>query len=187
MSHLLERMGKDLLLSQEELSRLIRSAPRRYKVFEIPKRTPGKMRTIAQPAREVKGLQYWVMENFLHQFKVHPAATGYREGLNIADNARPHVHGRFLLKLDFKDFFPSLTAADFLFFLHGISMDSRPATSMLFSEYSSGSQSQRSSSACRSGHHRRLCFRTCFCSNSIAKSLDSVRPMTLSIPDTQTT
>jgi retron-type reverse transcriptase len=82
------------------------------------------MRTIAQPAREVKGLQYWVMENFLHQFKVHPAATGYREGLNIADNARPHVHGRFLLKLDFKDFFPSLTAADFLFFLlrhkHGL-------------------------------------------------------------------
>ncbi len=46
-----------------------------------------------------------MIENFLGQFAVNPAATGYREGLNIADNARPHVHGRFLPKLTLKDFF----------------------------------------------------------------------------------
>jgi RNA-directed DNA polymerase len=53
----------------------------------------------------------------LHDFEVHPAATGYREGRSIAHNARPHTRGRFLLKLDFKDFFPSLKARDFRMFL----------------------------------------------------------------------
>jgi RNA-directed DNA polymerase len=117
MSSLLNKLGASLLLSQQELLKLIRSAPRRYKVYQIPKRNPGQFRTIAQPAKEVKALQYWVIENFLDQFAVHSAATGYREGLNIADNARPHVHGRFLLKLDFKDFFPPLKARDFRVFL----------------------------------------------------------------------
>lgn len=32
----------------------------------------------------------------------------YRAGLSIADHARPHAGGRYLLKLDFKDFFPSI-------------------------------------------------------------------------------
>jgi RNA-directed DNA polymerase len=117
VSDLLNSLGSTLLLSQKELLKIVRSAPRRYKVYQIPKRVPGQSRTIAQPAKEVKNLQYWVLENFLGQFPVHAAATGYREGLNISDNARPHVHGRFLLKLDFKDFFPSLTARDFRVFL----------------------------------------------------------------------
>jgi len=117
MSELLTNLGSALLLSQEELLKLVRSAPRRYKVYAIPKRTPGKLRIIAQPAKEVKALQYWVLEHFLKQFTVHEAATGYREGLNIADNARPHVSGRFLLKLDFTDFFPSITSRDFRLFL----------------------------------------------------------------------
>jgi hypothetical protein len=96
---------------------LIRSAPHRYKVYQIEKRKAGQFRTIAQPAKEVKALQYWVMNRVLSGFELHPAATGYREGRSIAHNARPHARGRFLLKLDFKDFFPSLKARDFKLFL----------------------------------------------------------------------
>jgi RNA-directed DNA polymerase len=117
MSDLLSRLGRSVLLSRDELLRLIRSAPHRYKVFRIPKRTPGQFRTIAQPAREVKALQYWVIKNVLKRFYVHPAALAYREDLSIADNARPHASGRFLLKMDFKDFFPSLKASDFRVFV----------------------------------------------------------------------
>src|ERR1035438_10306574 len=61
MSDLLTNLGAAVLLSREELLRLIRSAPHRYKTYQIPKRNPGQFRTIAQPAREVKTLQYWVM------------------------------------------------------------------------------------------------------------------------------
>ena len=84
-------LGLAMLLPPDELLRLINSAPHRYKVFKIPKRKEGEFRTIAQPAKEVKALQYWVMRHVLSQFDVHPAATAYRKGLSIADNARPHT------------------------------------------------------------------------------------------------
>jgi RNA-directed DNA polymerase len=113
MSKLLTKLGATLFLSEPELMWLIRSAPRRYKVYQIPKRKPGQFRTIAQPAREVKALQYWVMKNVLKALPIHPTATAYREGKNIADNAHPHRNGTFLLKLDFTDFFPSIKARDF--------------------------------------------------------------------------
>jgi hypothetical protein len=117
MSSVLDGLTDVLPLSQEELLKFIRSSPMRYKVYQIPKRKQGEFRVIAQPAREVKALQYWVMKNFLSQFPIDPAATAYREGQNIADNALPHAHNRFLLKLDFKDFFPSIRDSDFKRFL----------------------------------------------------------------------
>jgi RNA-directed DNA polymerase len=61
MSDLLTKLGIAVLLPEDELITLIRSAPYRYKVFQIPKRKTGQFRTIAQPAKEVKALQYWVM------------------------------------------------------------------------------------------------------------------------------
>ena len=73
MSDLLTRLGLSVLLPRRELVRLIRSAPYRYKVYRIPKRKHGEFRTIAQPAREVKALQYWVMK------KNHTIAEKYRE------------------------------------------------------------------------------------------------------------
>lgn len=106
-----------VLLPGKELRMLIDSAPHRYKVYQIPKRAPGQFRTIAQPAKEVKALQYWVLKHVLNQFEVHPSATAYRNDLSILHNARPHARGRFLLKMDFKDFFPSLRAYDFRLFL----------------------------------------------------------------------
>jgi retron-type reverse transcriptase len=117
MSELLGRLGVATLLPQRELELLIRSAPHRYKVYQIRKRTPGQYRTIAQPAREVKDLQRWVMKHVLAEFEAHPSATAYRKGLSTLDNAKPHAPGRFLLKMDFKDFFPSLKARDFRTFL----------------------------------------------------------------------
>lgn len=104
-------------LSPVELIRLIRSAPMRYKVYTVPKRAPGQLRTIAQPSPEVKVLQRWVVSNILSKFPIDQAAIAYRHGRNIRDNAQPHANGRFLLKLDFKDFFPSIRDTDFRRFL----------------------------------------------------------------------
>ena len=117
MFDLLDKLSLAALLPQDELTKLIRSAPHRYKVFQVPKRAPGQFRTIAQPAKEVKVLQYWVMKKILSKFEIHVAAKAYRHGLSIVDNARPHTRGNFLLKMDFEDFFPSLKARDFRIFL----------------------------------------------------------------------
>lgn len=101
-------------MSERELLDLISTAPRRYKVYQIPKRTPGKFRTIAHPARELKLVQRWLAKNVLTQLPVHSAATAYQPGTSILDNARAHVSQRYLLKLDIKEFFPSIKPDDLL-------------------------------------------------------------------------
>ena len=142
---------------------LVRSAPHRYKTYPIPKRKAGEFRIIAQPAREVKALQYWVMHHVLSRFAVHPAATGYREGLNIADNALRHVKSRFLLKLDFKDFFPSIKAHDFRQYIEKRAPElSLMKISKHFREYSFGSRGARMICACQSVHQVRHSYPTSY-------------------------
>lgn len=111
---LLGKMSMDLLLPKASLDRLILSAPHRYKVYQVPKRTGSGMRTIAQPAKEVKKLQYWVMQNIFDRFDIHPSAIAYVTGKNIRVNAESHAKHPYALKLDFKNFFPSIMAEDFL-------------------------------------------------------------------------
>ena len=43
---------------------------------------------------------------------MHNAATAYRKGRSIFDNAKAHVENRFLLRMDMQEFFPSLTVDD---------------------------------------------------------------------------
>ena len=111
---LLGNMSADLLIPKERLDYLIRSAPYRYKVYQIPKRSGTGSRTIAQPAKEVKKLQYWVIKNIFSSLPVHPSATAYITGRNILNNSEVHSDKPYLLKLDFKDFFPSIKGNDFL-------------------------------------------------------------------------
>ena len=105
-------LSHDLLIPEKVLSRLISSAPHRYKVYQVDKKSGQGKRTIAQPARSVKALQRWVMANLLDKLPVHDAAAAYVIGRNIVQNAAVHAPQRFLMKLDFQDFFPSMTAED---------------------------------------------------------------------------
>lgn len=94
--------------SEHELIVLIATAPSRYKVHYIEKRGGRGRREIAQPTNEIKFLQRMLVKHELVTLPIHDAAVAYRAGLSIADHARAHAHGRYLLKLDFKDFFPSI-------------------------------------------------------------------------------
>jgi len=95
---LLEKMSYDLLQNKEQLIHLIQSAPHRYKVYQIPKKSGAGMRTIAQPAKEVKILQYWVIENYFSLLPIHKAATAYVKDKNIRDNCEPHIKNPYFLK-----------------------------------------------------------------------------------------
>ena len=64
MSYLLDLFLRESGMPTDDLLRVIRTAPSRYKTFEIPKRSGG-MREIAQPARELKQLQRLIVENVL--------------------------------------------------------------------------------------------------------------------------
>lgn len=95
--------------SEHELIVLIATAASRYKVHYIEKRHGRGRREIAQPTREIKFLQRMLVKHELAALPIHDAAIAYRTGLSIADHARPHAQGRYLLKLDFRNFFPSIT------------------------------------------------------------------------------
>lgn len=99
-------------LSSREVNILIYTAPKRYKVHNIEKRNGRGIRTIAQPTPELKLVQKWLVSHFLKDLPIHEAAMAYRLGRGIKDHAQMHAVGRYLLKLDFKDFFPSIKAED---------------------------------------------------------------------------
>ncbi|MDT7516647.1 retron St85 family RNA-directed DNA polymerase [Rhodoferax mekongensis] len=101
-------------LSSLEISHLIKTAPSRYKVHEIVKRNGRGKRTIAQPTAEVKLLQRFLMEAVIPNLPIHDAAKAYRKNYSIVNHALPHAKKHYLLKLDFKNFFPSLKATDFI-------------------------------------------------------------------------
>lgn len=103
------RMANDFGMLPGQLASVIKTAPLRYKVFTIPKRD-GTPRTIAQPAREVKAIQRWLINELRPQLPIHDAATAYEPGTSIKKNAEMHVWSRFILKMDFSNFFPSISA-----------------------------------------------------------------------------
>jgi len=114
-------MNKTLLLSIQEslelnkpqLSRLIARAPHTYKVYSIPKKSGG-TRTVAQPAKETKYVQYWLINNIFNKLPVHSCATAYQTNASIKDNASRHKQNSYLSKFDFKDFFPSIKENDLI-------------------------------------------------------------------------
>lgn len=106
------KMLNELPFSNDELSDLISTAQFRYKVFEIPKKKEGRFRVIAQPTPEIKLIQRWLLKRVLSKLPIHRSATAYRSGLSISDHAAKHAKNRFLLKMDFKNFFPSISVDD---------------------------------------------------------------------------
>ena len=110
--NLFQKMLDELPFSPDELSDLVNTAQYRYKVYKIPKRQSGQFRTIAQPSPEIKLIQRWLINTVLSKLPIHKAATAYRKNISIANHAEAHAQKRFLLKMDFKDYFPSISAID---------------------------------------------------------------------------
>lgn len=94
-----------------DIQRIVETAPARYSVYNIPKRHGG-IRTIAQPSREIKAIQHYILQHKLSAFRVHDRAMAYVKERNIRENALQHVRSGQILKLDFQEFFPSIKARD---------------------------------------------------------------------------
>lgn len=104
--------------SRAELFEYASTCPYRYKKYYIEKRGGRGVRLIAQPSKDLKVVQRIILKEFFRdKLKVHKCATAYKIGSSILKNAEPHLANEFLLKMDFKNFFPSLKAGDFDQFL----------------------------------------------------------------------
>ena len=98
-------------MGDAQFIRLIERAPYTYKVYQIPKKSGG-VRTIAQPAKETKLIQRWLIANVFDKLPIHESASAYKAGASIKLNAAAHVGGDYLSKFDFKNFFPSISERD---------------------------------------------------------------------------
>lgn len=112
MKSLISLLVDELPFSEREVRELLNSAPSRYKVHYIEKRKGRGLRQIAQPTAEIKLLQRWAINQYRDQLPVHHAAKAYISDSGIYQHAAAHAKNSYLLKLDFKDFFPSIKGID---------------------------------------------------------------------------
>lgn len=108
---ILEKLSNETGVSIAKLTVYANSAHHRYKTYKIRKRSKG-WRKISQPSREIKFIQRWLNKNLFAFLPVHDSVYSYKQNLNIKDMAVLHAPCNYLLKLDFEDFFPSLTKDD---------------------------------------------------------------------------
>ncbi len=79
-----------------------------YTRFEIPKKSGGR-RLISSPKPKLRVAQSWISENILDLLSPSLHAMAFRPGKSIVDNASPHLNAPIVVKLDLKDFFPSIS------------------------------------------------------------------------------
>ena len=78
-----------------------------YISFDIPKKN-GKLRTIYEPSGLLKNVQRNILKNILEDKKISKYAKAYQRHISLVDNAIEHINKKIILKLDIKDFFPSI-------------------------------------------------------------------------------
>jgi len=107
----IREMARDLGVTTHFIGTFANSASHAYKTYYIPKKN-GSTRTIDQPSKQLKAMQRWLLAYCLNGLPVHPSAMAYQKDKSIFDNASLHAASRYLLRMDCKDFFPSITEND---------------------------------------------------------------------------
>jgi hypothetical protein len=79
-----------------------------YHLWTIPKRD-GSRRLIMAPKKELKAAQRWLLRNVVEKLPVHRAAQGFLRARSIATNAQAHAGADVVVKIDLRDFFPTVT------------------------------------------------------------------------------
>jgi RNA-directed DNA polymerase len=99
--------------TREQVLHLSQRAPNLYRHYTIPKKKGGS-RTIHHPAKQTKSLQYALMDIFLNQLPIHSCAFAYRRNIKspLLKNAILHAQYSYSVRIDFSDFFHSISPAD---------------------------------------------------------------------------
>ncbi|MGC3819857.1 retron St85 family RNA-directed DNA polymerase [Acinetobacter sp. G11] len=107
--NLLKSLNTDFPLGEDNILSFARTAPHRYKTYEILKKDGINKRKIAQPSKEVKLLQRSAIKALEHILPIHDAAFAYVKNRSIKHNAVVHQNSNFILKTDLSNFFNSIT------------------------------------------------------------------------------
>lgn len=117
--NLIQRISKSLFVPEKSIMQVIQSASHQYKTYTVAKRNGG-IRTIHHPSKRLKALQRWIAIEIIREFPLHESAMAYRQGISIRDNAEAHKGSAFLLRMDFSNFFESISDEDVAVFLGSV-------------------------------------------------------------------
>ncbi len=95
-------------ISPERLNWLACDAKNHYKRFVMKKRD-GESREIFAPKPCLQAVQRRILDDLLQQVKLNSHAQGFRKKRSILTNARFHIGKQAVIKMDLKEFFPSIT------------------------------------------------------------------------------
>ncbi len=98
-----------------------------YHSFEIPKKTGG-TRKISAPKKKIKKAQKWIFDNILEKMDFTENAHGFIKGKSVLTNAKNHINKEFVINIDLKDFFPSITFGRILGLFKGLGYSSYVST-----------------------------------------------------------
>ncbi|WP_373089605.1 reverse transcriptase domain-containing protein [Sneathiella sp.] len=106
----LEEISSFLGFAPQHIFYLVESPETYYTSIEIPKNSdPTKFRTIDIPFSELKGVQRVIHKKILSEYFIHDCVHSYVGGRSILTATQQLCGGRAILKMDIKDFFPSIT------------------------------------------------------------------------------
>ena len=81
---------------------------RSYRKFSIPKKSGG-AREITAPTGLLKDFQTYLADLLSQTFSIPDCANGFIRGRSVCTNAQRHVGKNYVLNMDIKDYFPSIT------------------------------------------------------------------------------
>lgn len=90
-----------------------------YKDYQIRKKTGG-FREISAPIPTLKWCQHWIQHNILEHIvdRLSSSVHGFVQNRSIQTNALPHVNSEWIINIDLKDYFDSISQKKVLdFFL----------------------------------------------------------------------
>lgn len=111
MDEIAELIANELHLPLENIRKAIKYAPTRVKRYKI-KKSSGGTRTIIQPAAALKPILYWLEATVFSKLPVHDCAAAFVKNRSILDNAGKHSDAKYSVRIDIKNFFPSLRPVD---------------------------------------------------------------------------
>lgn len=87
------------------------AGPLRHYTYCWLRKSSSKLRLLERPKRRLKALQRQVLHEILDRIPAHEAAHGYCRGRSIASYVLPHAGQTIVLRLDLRDFFPSIRSS----------------------------------------------------------------------------
>ena len=89
-----------------------KSSPQlRHYHYRILIKRSGAVRLIEAPKARLKALQRQILTQILNKVPPHPAAHGFLKGRSIKTFVVPHASKRVVVRMDLRDFFPTIGAA----------------------------------------------------------------------------